>query len=257
MTLKQQNCSGLYLIPNALHNGYENLPEGYYDQIIPKHVKHIAQSLKYWLVENPKNARAFLNSLNLELKYPIQQHVMLTIDKNNGPNKEEEYYQFLFHAWQNNYNVGLLSEAGLPAIADPGSSLVALAYKIGLNVYPLVGPCSITLALMASGLVGQCFTFHGYLPLDNDKKIQAIKNSEQSSQRFNQTQICIETPYRNISLAKSLLQILQPSTKLCIASELTLPTQKVICDTVHNFKNKSNLEIFDKKPSIFLWQANT
>ncbi len=242
------NEAKLWLIPNALHNGYENLPQGYYNYNIPLNIQQIAINTNNWLVENAKTARAFLKSLNLPLQIPIQQHKICVIGE--GDNLE-----FLKQAQKNSENIGVLSEAGLPAIADPGSTIVEMAHKINMPVMPLVGPCSITLALMASGFNGQSFIFHGYLPIDNNHRTQTIQASSKTSKNLKQTQICIETPYRNVQFMQSLLQNLQEDARLCVAADITLPGQMIISKTVFDWKNidKKIIENIHKKPCIFLW----
>jgi 16S rRNA (cytidine1402-2'-O)-methyltransferase len=254
--------STLWLIPNAIHNGYENLPENYYALNIPIEVQKIASSTTYWLVENAKNARAFLKSLSTPLAKPLQEHEMCVIGDKKQDNK-----QWLINAMKLGVDVGVLSESGCPAIADPGTHIVKIAHSIGMRVMPLVGPCSITLALMLSGFSGQSFTFHGYLSTNSTARIKDIQNTEKNSLQNKQAQICIETPYRNIYLLQSLVQTLKPSTSLCIAADISLDTQFVKIDTIDKWRDPSNklgnlsmleniakLDI-DKKPCIFLWQA--
>jgi len=246
----QYTTSKLWLVPNALHNGYENLPSLYYNFNIPTHVQTLACNIKYWFVENAKTARLFLKSLNIALKYPIQEHEMLVIgDKAN-------YKNFINKAIQSNEDIGLLSEAGLPAIADPGNEIVELAHNLNIEVMPLVGPCSIILALMGSGLNGQSFAFNGYMPINLVEKIKAVKESEKQSLRLKQTQICIETPYRNQIFAQSLIDNLKPSTKMCIASQISLPAQKIYTQTIDNWRtNNKIINEIHKQPCIFLWLA--
>jgi 16S rRNA (cytidine1402-2'-O)-methyltransferase len=236
----------IWLIPNALHAGYDNLPANYYTQTIPSHVQNIACSIDVWLVENAKTARAFLNSLNLPLRTPLQQQKMLVIG-------DEQQYVFLQQAKHNDQDIGVLSEAGLPAIADPGANVVEMAHQLNIEVMPLVGPCSILLALMASGLNGQSFTFHGYLPIDVEQRRLSIQQTEKHSRQYKQTQICIETPYRNIAFMHSLIEQLHAKTRLCIAVDLTLPTQKIMVQTIEEWKKNMSIEFLHKKPCIFLW----
>ena len=147
-------------------------------------------------------------------------------------------------------NIGLMSESGCPGIADPGAVIVKLAHEKGIQVVPLVGPSSILLALMASGMNGQSFAFNGYLPIDKNDKKQALKNFERLSQDKNQSQLFIETPYRNNKLMEDLLQILQPSTYLCVACDITLPTEYIKTKTVNEWKKeKADLH---NRPCIFI-----
>jgi len=150
-------------------------------------------------------------------------------------------------------SVGLISEAGCPGIADPGQSLVRWAHQNHVKVVPLIGPSSVFLALMASGMNGQQFTFHGYLPVSSSERKKKLKQLEEESQRNRQTQLFIETPYRNDSLLKDILEVLRPSTALCIASNITLPGEFICTRPVSAWKK--NLPDLKKKPSIFLLQA--
>ncbi len=147
-------------------------------------------------------------------------------------------------------NIGLMSESGCPGIADPGADIVKLAHEKGIQVVPLVGPSSILLALMASGMNGQSFAFNGYLPIDKNDKKQALKSFERLSQEKNQSQLFIETPYRNNKLMEDLLQILQPNTYLCVACDITLPTEYIKTKTVNQWKKeKADLH---NRPCIFI-----
>ena len=146
--------------------------------------------------------------------------------------------------------VGLMSEAGCPGVADPGAVIVKLAHEKGIQVVPLVGPSSILLAMMASGLNGQCFAFNGYLPIDKSEKKTALKNWERISFERNQSQLFIETPYRNMKLMDELLQTLHPTTLLCVAADITLPTEEIKTFRVADWKkHKINLE---KRPALFI-----
>ncbi len=147
-------------------------------------------------------------------------------------------------------DAGLMSEAGCPGIADPGADIVAHAHRIGIKVVPLVGPSSIILALMASGFNGQSFTFHGYLPIDSPSRIRKLKELEQQAQHLKQTQIFIETPYRNNQLLADLKKTLQPQTHLCVACNLTAGDELIISQTAGQWKNR-NVDLH-KKPAIFL-----
>jgi 16S rRNA (cytidine1402-2'-O)-methyltransferase len=147
-------------------------------------------------------------------------------------------------------NIGLMSEAGCPGVADPGAVIVNLAHEKGIQVVPLVGPSSILLAMMGSGMNGQSFAFNGYLPIDKSDKKIAVKNFEKLSQDKNQSQIFIETPYRNNKLLEDLLQNLQPNTHLCIASDLTLPTEYIKTYRVSDWK-KTKIDLHNR-PTIFI-----
>jgi 16S rRNA (cytidine1402-2'-O)-methyltransferase len=147
-------------------------------------------------------------------------------------------------------NMGLMSEAGCPGIADPGADIVKLAHEKGITVVPLVGPSSITLALMASGMNGQSFAFNGYLPIDKSEKKSALKQLERLAQDKNQSQLFIETPYRNNKLVEDLLQCLQPNTYLCIACDITLPTEYIKTMRVQDWK-KAKIDLHNR-PTIFI-----
>ena len=158
-------------------------------------------------------------------------------------------------------DVGLISEAGLPAVADPGAALVALCHRHGIEVVPLVGPSSLMLALMASGLNGQSFAFRGYIPAKTDERRAAIRELEKQSRALNQSQILIETPYRNDALLGDLLQQLSPSTRLCVAADLTLPTQFIRTDTVAGWRKRlsspgqADESPVGKRPCVFILLA--
>jgi 16S rRNA (cytidine1402-2'-O)-methyltransferase len=152
-------------------------------------------------------------------------------------------------------SVGVLSDAGCPGVADPGARAVAAAHRLNIDIDPLVGPSSLLLALMASGLNGQRFRFHGYLPVQADERRQVILTTEKESIRLIETQIAIETPYRNNAFFAALLQALQPNTRLCVAGDLTGPEQSIRCLTVYQWRQQS--ATLPKIPTIFLWQGQT
>ena len=226
----------LYLIPAPLG---ENDPK----DVLPAPVLETACSLKTFVVEELRTARRFLSSYGLrghidELDF----HVL----NEHTTEMEVEAMASLFEKG----DVGLITEAGLPAVADPGAALVALAHRRGTEVIPLVGPSSLMLALMASGLNGQSFAFGGYIPAKTDARKNALKELERTSKSRNQTQILIETPYRNDSLFADILSVLQWETRVCIAADLTLPTQFIRTRTVKEWK-KGAPEI-GKRPCVFL-----
>ena len=162
---------------------------------------------------------------------------------------QEEIHRFL-DPCHNGLSMGLLSEAGCPAIADPGSDIVAIAHQNNIKVIPLVGPSSIILALMASGMNGQSFTFNGYLPIERSERKSTIKTLEKLSFEKNQSQLFIETPYRNMKMLEDLINTLHPNTKLCVACDITLPTEFIKTKKVGEWK--SNNEDFHKRPAIFI-----
>ena len=151
--------------------------------------------------------------------------------------------------------MGIVSEAGCPAVADPGANLVALAHKHGFEVRPLVGPSSLLLALMASGANGQNFAFKGYLPSEKNERIQRLKALEQRSRQQNETQLFIETPYRNDALLADAVENLHPETRLCVATDLTLPTQEIISRTIAQWRKRKEMPNLKKRPTIFVLYA--
>ena len=231
----------LYLIPCTLGD----TPAG---QVLPQHVIDIARKLKYFVVEHPKTARQFLSALKPE--QPIQSLHFATLNEHTAPGDLTELLTPLLAG----EDAGILSEAGCPGIADPGADLVALAHRSGIRVIPLVGPSSILLALMASGLNGQCFVFHGYLPIDDAERKKAIAALETESAKRKQTQLFIETPYRNEKIFGALIAHCHPQTLLCIATDLTLPSESIRTCTIAQWKSQPMPQL-NKHPSLFLLLA--
>lgn len=227
----------LYLIPSPL--GEVDLRD-----ILPAHVLEIACSLRIFVVEETRTVRRYLSAAGLrghidELEFhELNEHT-------TAP--EVEALSELFDRG----DVGLISEAGLPAVADPGAQLVALCHRIGVEVVPLVGPSSLMLALMASGLNGQSFAFRGYIPAKTDERRSALKDIERLSRSLNQSQIMIETPYRNDSLFADMLQVLNPATRLCVAADITLPTQFIRTMSVAAWRKQQVFQI-GKRPCVFI-----
>lgn len=232
----------LYLIPCTLSNPGETtvVPE----DVLPHTVKRVIDFIDYYIVENEKTARRFIKSIHPEKKQPE-----LNISVLNKHTEIAEHYDFI-KPLLNGKSIGLLSESGCPGIADPGAVIVKLAHEKGIQVVPLVGPSSILLALMASGMNGQSFAFNGYLPIDAHEKKNELKHFERLSQERNQSQLFIETPYRNNKLLEDLIQILQPSTHLCIACDITLPTEYIKTKTIKEWK-KDKVDLH-KRPCIFI-----
>ena len=201
-------------------------------------------SIKEYIVENEKTARKFLKEAGL--KTPQSE---LTIHDYGKYNRETGTADF-FKGLQAGNDVGLMSEAGCPGIADPGAEIVDKAHRMGIKVVPLVGPSSILLALMASGFNGQSFTFNGYLPIDKVLRSKKIKELESLATRLDQTQIFIETPFRNNSLLEEVLKTASPKTKLCIATDLTAATEFVQTKTIMDWQKK--VPELHKRPTIFL-----
>lgn len=226
----------MYLIPSPL--GEVDLAG-----ILPAHVLEIACSLRIFVVEEARTVRRYLSKAGL--RGHIEELELHELNEHTTP-AEVEALVSLFDKG----DVGLISEAGLPAVADPGAALVALCHRHGIEVVPLVGPSSLMLALMASGLNGQSFAFRGYIPAKTDERRSALKDVERLSRQLNQSQIIIETPYRNDSLLADMLQVLQPSTRLCVAANITMPDAYIRTRTVSEWRRES-LTI-GKRPCVFL-----
>ncbi len=231
----------LYLIPVPLSD------DAAFQSFTPYLVETI-NSLDEYIVENEKTARKFLKFAGL--KIPQSE---LTIHDYGKHVRDKGNINDFFEGLKQGKSVGLMSEAGCPGVADPGASIVARAHQLGIKVVPLVGPSSILLALMASGFSGQKFAFHGYLPIDKIDRAKEIKNLEQQSAREKQTQIFIETPFRNNQLLADLLKICKPSTLLCVASNVTAADENIQSLTVGEWRKRSY--DYHKKPTIFLLYA--
>ncbi len=227
----------LYLIPVPL------APQAAAKSFTPYLVDTINQ-LKEYIVENEKTARRFLKEAGLTT--PQSELIMHDYGKHNRDNNINEFFSGLVAG----SDVGLMSEAGCPGVADPGAEIVAEAHRRGIKVVPLVGPSSILLAIMASGFNGQSFTFHGYLPIDKAERSIRIKELEALAQRLGQTQIFIETPFRNNPLLEEILRSCQPKTRLCIACDLTGSDELVQTKTIAGWKQK--VPDLHKRPTIFL-----
>lgn len=217
---------------------------------IPQQVITRIHQLEVFIVERGKTARQFLKATQTPI--PLQQMTFFELNKHTTA---EEWQQFLKPALEQGKDIGLLSEAGCPGVADPGAVIAQLAHKKGIRVIPMVGPSSILLALMASGLNGQQFAFHGYLPVKNPDRKQSIKQLERQSSRQHQSQVFIETPYRNVALFNDLLATLQAQTRLCIATDLSLPTEQILTQTIQKWK-QGPVPDLHKRPSIFMFLAN-
>jgi 16S rRNA (cytidine1402-2'-O)-methyltransferase len=233
----------LYVIPSPLGEG------GTYT--LSAHLLEIVFALDYFIVERGKTARAFLKAIG----FPRPLQVLEFRELNEHTPSTD--IPSLLAPLLSGQSAGLLSEAGCPGIADPGSPLIALAHQKGVEVVPLTGPSAIFLALMASGLNGQHFTFLGYLPAKKPDLLRRIKQLEQQSARERATQIFIETPYRNEALLQSLLHTLSPSTRLCIAANLTLPGQFIRTLPVAEWKRQGDIPQLSRQPTVFLLEAAT
>ncbi len=231
----------LYMVPVTL--GDDNL-----SYVIPADVIKLIQSLEHFVVENEKSARRFLGSV--KTNKPVRELNFQLLNEHSA----EKDLSALIAPLLAGQHVGMLSEAGCPGIADPGAALAALAHRKGIKVVPLVGPSSILLSLIASGFNGQQFTFLGYLPSDKAARVNKLKEIEKQSQRLNETQIFIETPYRNQHMLEDILASCGANTKLCIARNLSLETEFVVSKTIAEWK-KSEMPDLHKQPTVFLLLA--
>ncbi len=230
--------SKVYLVPSVL--------DELAIETIPPYIVNAVKDCQVIFAENERTTRRFLKSICKEII--IDDYEWFTIHK-----AEEEQRNSFRQKIKEGKNIAIISEAGCPGIADPGQILIDLAQQLGVTLKPLVGPSSILLALMASGMNGQLFEFLGYLPIDNNERIKAVKDIELNSQKKNSTQIFIETPYRNNQLLDTLLKTCKPGTKICIAAELTGSNEYIKTKTVSDWRKEKT--DFHKKPVIFLLQA--
>ena len=236
----------LYLIPNTLGDD-ASIPA-----VLPIEVRSIAARLQHFIVENSKPARQFLKAIGIET--PLQQVSMSELNVNTA----DKDIQALLAPLLEGHDVGLISDAGCPAVADPGARAGAAAHAHGIGVRPLVGPSSILLALMASGLNGQKFAFHGYLPVNASERNTTLKSLESESRQSNQTQMFIETPYRNNALLDALCQSLSPQTMLCIATDVTLTSESILTLSIMQWRallQKKQTPELHKRPTLFLFLA--
>jgi len=229
----------VYLIPTFLDE--ENL------QTIPPYILDAVKECHAFFVENERSARRYLKQLWKEIV--IDNYEWHTIHK-----AEHEVKDIFKKLLQRGMTIGIISEAGCPAIADPGQLLVETAHNMGADVKPFVGPCSILLALMASGMNGQRFQFVGYLPIDTGERMKALKELENESAKKQCTQIFIETPYRNNQLTEVICKTLNPATRLCIAADLTGNNEFIKTKTIADWKK--NMPDIHKRPAIFLLFSN-
>jgi 16S rRNA (cytidine1402-2'-O)-methyltransferase len=227
----------LYLIPTVLAPGTNS-------QVLTPQIKEIILQTDHYFVENVRTARRFIGEL--QTGKVIEDIQFYELNKDTVINVIRKHFSIL----KEGNNAGILSEAGCPGIADPGALAVKLAHELGIRVVPLVGPSSILLALMASGFSGQAFVFHGYLPIDKAERARTIRQMEKEALQKNQTQIFMETPFRNNQLLEDLLAHCQPATLLCIAANITAPDEFIRTLPAKDWKeNKPDLH---KKPTIFL-----
>ncbi|NCB07512.1 MAG: SAM-dependent methyltransferase [Bacteroidia bacterium] len=227
----------LFLVPNVLS-------EGDWQNVLPSGIFSIVTQTKYFIVEDVRTARRFLKQVNKEIDIDT-----LTFFELNKYTSAADLPGFLNPAEQG-HNMAVISEAGCPGVADPGADVVKIAHQKGIAVVPLVGPSSILLALMASGMNGQNFAFNGYLPVKPHERARAIQTLEKMVKTDQQTQIFIETPYRNMKTLADILSFCQPETKLCIAADITLSTEYIKTKSVQGWKG--NLPDLNKRPCIFI-----
>lgn len=235
------NYGKLYLIPVGLGDSNS-------DKVFPPLNTVIIEGIEDFIVENEKSARRFIKQI-----LPEKSQQSLNLKALNKFTEASEIPTFLDAAKQGK-NIGLLSEAGCPGVADPGAEIVKLAHNSNIQVVPLVGPSSILMAMMASGMNGQSFTFHGYLPIDKKERKHELKQLERISSEKNQAQIFIETPYRNMKFLEDLIQNLHPTTRICVACDLTLESEFIKTAPASEWKNiKTDLH---KRPAIFIIQKD-
>lgn len=243
----------LLLVPAPLDFGCE--AQAPLAQALPEVTLQQAAGLTHWICENAKTARAYLKRIGQShpLALPLQQQSIVELPREvhkKGDHQAGFDARPLLQPALQGHDVGLLSEAGMPAVADPGSSVVRAAHSLGLTVVPLVGPVSLLLALAASGLNGQNFAFVGYLPQDAATRTHRIRELEALALRTGQTQLFIETPYRNVALWQALLQALQPATRLAVGAGLTLPSASNRCDTIARWRQQP-APVGNSTPAVF------
>lgn len=230
----------ILLIPTTLGNSTPNT-------IVPAEVQFITRNLKHYIVENERSARRYLKMVDKSVI--IEEITFYLMDKHTKDDEFIRYFAPIFAG----FDVGVMSEAGCPGIADPGAEVVRIAHEKDIQVIPYVGPSSILLSLIASGMNGQNFAFNGYLPISPSERTQAIKNLESRSKRENQTQIFIETPFRNDKFFEELIKTCMPSTRVCVAADITLDSEYIKTKTAAEWRKK--LPQINKRPAIFLIQA--
>lgn len=236
---KIKTMGRLYLLPNTLGETTIN-------NVIPSEVIGIIKGLKVFATENPKNTRRYLKKIDKSI--PVDELTFLDLNEHSTRKQIEDCLP-----WLEKGDVGIISEAGCPGIADPGAELVTLAHLKHYQVVPLVGPSSILLALIASGCNGQNFSFNGYLPIKDNERAKALKFFEKQSLAENRTQIFIETPYRNMKLFQEMLSLLSPQTRLSIACDITTENEYIKTMTIREWKKQS--PDLNKRPAIFILYA--
>ena len=226
----------IYLVPTTL--GGEST-----EDLVPNEVRNEVIQLRHFIVEDVKSARRFLRKL--DRTFPIDESTFFTLNKKTDPGLIRSFIEPALKG----ENIGILSDAGCPGVADPGAAVVSLAHQSGVRVHPFVGPSSILLTLMGSGFSGQQFTFHGYLPKERKDRIHAIKHYESEVRRTGATHLFMDTPFRNMNVLDDLLNELADPTMLCIASNITLPGESIWSMTIKEWREKAY--DLDKKPTMF------
>ncbi|WP_333841630.1 SAM-dependent methyltransferase [Limnohabitans sp.] len=244
----------LYLVPTPLDFGCD--AQAAITDVLPQKTLYVAAGVTHWITENAKSTRAFLKRVDahVALANTIQENTITELPREvhkKGDHTGEFDAKPMLKAALAGHDVGLVSEAGMPAVADPGSSVVRAAHELGIRVVPLVGPVSLLLALAASGLNGQNFAFVGYLPQDSAARSQRLRELESLAAKHKQTQLFIETPYRNQAVWEALVNGLQGTTRLARASGLTMDTMQVHCKTVQAWRSAGKVEI-SSEPTVFL-----
>ena len=232
------NKGTLYLIPTTLGDTAETA------DVIPQKVYQIINTIDEYIVENEKSARHYLKKIGI--KKPLQEIILHPLNQHTPAQDIKAYLNSI----DLGKNIGIISEAGCPGVADPGAEVVKFAHEKNINVVPLVGPSSILLSLMASGFNGQHFTFNGYLPKERGDRIKKLKDLEHLAYKKDQTQLFIETPYRNMHLLEDLISSCDKNLKLCIACDVTLPTEFIQTKTIAAWAK--GLPDINKRPTIFL-----
>lgn len=227
----------LYLIPNLLSDSP-------WQQVLPAFNAEIINSISYFIVEDIRNARRFLKKVNRDIN--IDALTFMELNKHTPELQKNSYLDFV----RQGNDMGIISEAGCPGVADPGAEIVKLAHRRNITVVPLVGPSSILLALMASGMNGQNFAFTGYLPVKKPDRLKRIQQLENQAVQHRQSQIFMETPYRNSHLLNDLLTTCQPGTSLCIAADITSASEMIKTRSIAEWKK--NIPVLDKLPVIFI-----
>lgn len=241
MSTPNQNKGILYLIPTPIG---DNSPF----EVLPISVKKIVEELKYFIVENEKIARRFIKKI-----IPGKNQEELVLFPLNKFTTQEELNSYI-RPCLDGISMGLLSDAGCPGIADPGAVIVSKAHKLGITVKPHIGPSSIILAMMSSGMNGQNFAFNGYLPVDKKQRTQSLIKYQRHSYKEEQAQLFIETPYRSDTLFAEMIKVLDPNTRLCVACDLSLPSEYIKTQSVLEWKkSRPNL---NKRPCIFILQGS-